>query len=239
MKVPDCFFKKKINGEIVYTWRPEPDQQWIKTPIGATDPVWKQIIREFCVKPFRPALSDMDSKRVLFHVKQIRMMTKDKKELLFSFSVDKIPDSFNLCVFSPIFGATNDIDFETNETGIKVSLPWESGYDFQYNDEKLNYSQKQEMVISQALHYMSTWFGDHVSSDIFLDVVEESNDEEDSDNESNDEKDYTFMDPWIFKLPSNVLVQAQCVKHDQEITFLLSEKQIKKPRKRVRENPIE
>jgi hypothetical protein len=224
MKIPSCFVKTKIDGEKMHVWRPKKEELWIKEPIGTVDPVWKQIIRELCLKPFCPYISDMDNERVLFNVVRIRMLSQDKQELVFSISVNKTEHNFELCLFSPVFGETNDIDFEVSKTGIEVRLPWDNRHDFEHKDPSLTESQKHEMVISQALYYMTTWFGDDISCDVLVDV-EEVNEKWD------DEKDYTFMDPWIFELPSKVLARAHCIKHESEITFMISEA----PKKRKRE----
>ncbi len=221
MSIPACFINILVDGEKMNVWRPK-EEVWIKEPVGSIDPTWKQIIRELCLKPFCPRVSDMDDKVVKFNLVQIRMLTKHKPQELFSLEIEEDETSFELHLRLFALEDDNYIKFEVNETGIEVSLPWEDGYDFEYVDEKLNHDEKKEIAIAQALHYVGIWFENEMSFDVLLDA-EEVDDSNNDDSDNDDEKDYTFMDPWIFKLPSKVSVKAHCIKHDEAITFKISE----------------
>ncbi len=225
MKIPACFVTAKIDGTKISVWRPIGSQDWSSD--HATQ-IWKQLVLELYSKPVITVL--IDTNLVKFSILEIRFFNKAKEEL-FGISME---DSNTIHIQSPSFGDGNTIEFICGTDGLECQLPWEDDYDFDipWLDKDITEAQKHDFALLQVMHYMSEWFGDDMTNEISVDVEKEDKEEEDEGDDedvksdSEDDKDYTMMDPWVLKLSSGVSLAAKCTRHDgdSDITFVFDTK---------------
>ncbi len=213
MKVPKCFVDATINGSKMKVWRPTNDQTWAASePI----PTWKQVILALLSKPTH--VVPIDSKPVKLNLVRVRVLSKDKQEEAFELDVE----DDTISVGSPLFGDGDDkLEFTASIQSLECKLPWEEDYDFEI-DWKDDKQEKHQAMVLQVLHYMGEWFGDDISSDVCADF-EQDNESSDSDD---DEKDYTFAEPWVLALDKTSKIQGKCTNHDEEITYVFDSKNI-------------
>ncbi len=205
-------------------WRPtEEEQKWVPKP--ARLPCWKQLVVDLFTKESHAVpLDPVNAKKVKLNVVGIRVLHLDKQTEAFTISLDR----HKIELESPVFGDDNAMKFDMDEEGVECSPPWEDDYDFrlEWPDKAITKELKQELAVLQALHYMTEWFGDDLSSGICVDVeangFEDGSDEEGEGDEESGDDDYTMMQPWDLTLSSGVTVQGKCTKHDgcSDITFV-------------------